>query len=293
MTVTIPVGSTAEDIASILKKQDVIKSDWAFKQYVRNSNASDDLKAGTYELSPRQSVSEIVSILTNGKIASTLLTILPGQRLDQIRQTFINNGFSANSVDEALNPALYKDHPALVDKPTKASLEGYLYPESFQKGTDPQLIIRKSLDEMQQRLTPDIRNAIANHGLSVHQGIILASIIEKEADKQDDRNKIAQVFYKRLKKGMKLQSDVTAFYGALIAHKPPSVNYNSPFNTYFVDGLPAGPISSITESSLEAAANPSNTDYLYFVAGDDGTVHFSKTAAEHAANVAKYCQKQC
>src|SRR3990167_3328677 len=133
VTVNIPLGSSLAEIAKILKDQKLIKSEWAFKQYVRNKGADSDIKAGVYELSPSYSVQEIVSIITEGKIKTNLVTILPGQRIDQIRKTLINSGFSAAAVDKALDPALYANHPALVDKPTGASLEGYLYPESFQK----------------------------------------------------------------------------------------------------------------------------------------------------------------
>ncbi len=293
VAITIVSGSSLKDISILLKKHGLIRSEWAFTQYVRNREASNDLKAGTYELSPRQSVPEIVAIITGGKISANLITILPGQRLDQIKKTFVNSGFSAKDVDRALNPALYKNHPALVDKPSGASLEGYLYPESFQKTGTPEDIIRQSLDEMQKRLTPDVRNAIQSQGLSVHQGIILASIAEKEADKPEDRSRIVQVFLSRIHLGMRLESDVTAFYGAAIAGQPLSVNYNSRYNTYFHGGLPPGPISNVSESSLNAVAHPAHTNYLYFLAGDDGTVYFAQTQVEHDDQIARYCKTLC
>ena len=295
LSVNIPTGSSLKEVAKILKTQNIIRSEWAFTQYVRDKNASDALKAGTYDLSPSQSVPEIVSIITDGKIAANLITILPGQRLDQIKKMFVSSGFSQTSVDQAFNPDLYKDHPALVDKPAGASLEGYLYPESFQKtsNTLPQDIIRQSLDEMQKRLTPELRAALVAQNLTVHQGIILASIVEQEADKPQDRQQIAQVFLSRLRDGMVLGSDVTAFYGAVINGQPPSVNYDSAYNTRLHPGLPPGPISNVSDSSLNAVAHPADTNYLYFVAGDDGTVYYSATAAEHDAQVSQYCHKLC
>jgi UPF0755 protein len=295
VSVSIPQGATLKDVAALLKKQKIIKSDWAFAQYVRNKQAADKIKAGTYELSPSQSAPEIVSIITEGKVATNLITILPGQRLDQIKKTFVNSGFSPAEVDSAFNPDNYINHPALVDKPVGASLEGYLYPESFQKTNDttPQDIVKESLDEMQKRLTPDLRAAIEARGLTVHQGITMASIVEREADKAADRNQVAQVFYARLGKGMKLQSDATALYGAAIAGQPLSVTYSSAYNTYENSGLPPGPISNVTESSLQAVAHPANTTYLYFVAGDDGTVHFASTPEEHDAQVSQFCHKLC
>lgn len=295
MTVTIPRGSSLGEVAKQLKKLGIIRSEWAFTQYVRNQQASDDIKAGTYGLSPSQSVQEIVSIITEGKIKTNLITILPGQRLDQIKKTFISSGFSGAAVAKALDPGLYRNHPALADKPSNSNLEGYLYPDSFQKISDtrPEEIIEKSLDEMHETLTPELRNAIVAKGLTVHQGVILASIIQQEADEPEDRNRVAQVFLSRLRIKMKLESDATAPYGAVIARKEPSLAYDSRYNTYLYKGLPPGPISNVTSSSLEAVANPANTDYLYFVAGDDGTVYFSKTLSEHQILVSKYCHKKC
>ncbi len=295
VTIEIPTGSALKDIASILRNHHIIRSEWAFTQYVRDKDASSDLKAGTYDLSPSQSVPEIVAIITGGKIAANLITILPGQRLDQVKKTFVNSGYSQAAIDNAFNPDLYKNHPALVDKPAGASLEGYLYPESFQKTADTpaEQIIRESLDEMQKRLTPDIRAAFVQQGLTVHQGVILASIVEQEANKQSDRNQVAQVFLSRLKNGMMLGSDVTAFYGAIINGQKPSVNYDSAYNTRLHSGLPPGPISNVSESSLQAVAHPASTNYLYFVAGDDGTLYFSTTQAEHDAQAAQYCHQLC
>lgn len=108
-----------------------------------------------------------------------------------------------------------------------------------------------------------------------------------------DDTQAAQVFLKRLKIGMVLGSDVTAFYGAIKDGVPPSVTYDSPYNTRIHKGLPPGPISNVTDSSLYAVAHPANTDWLYFVAGDDGKTYFAKTEAEHEANVSKYCHKLC
>ncbi len=293
--VTVPEGATAHEIAVSLKKAGVIRSTWAFEWYVRNNDVRDQLQAGTYEFRPSQSVSEIVNVLTQGKIATNLITILPDQRLDQIRKSLINYGFSAQSVDAALEPTQYADHPALADKPAGASLEGYLYPESFEKTADtqPQTIVRASLDQMAQHLTADVKNGFKQQGLSVHQGITLASIVEREVSRPEDRTKVAQVFLTRIKQGMRLESDVTAYFGAIKAGQSPSVTFNSAYNTHYIDGLPPGPISNVTDSSLKAVAHPAGTDYLFFVSGDDGNTYFAHTLAEHQANVDAHCKKLC
>jgi UPF0755 protein len=253
------------------------------------------MQAGTYALRPSMSVKDIVNVLVDGSVKSDLVTILPGQRLDQVRQTLINAGFDPDAVDAALDPANYAGHPALSDKPADAGLEGFLYPDSYQKqaNTDPSTIIKESLDEMSEHLTPQLRAGFATRGLSVYQAVTLASVVEKEVSKQSDRSQAAQVFLKRLSTGMELGSDVTAFYGAIIAGRDPSVSYDSPYNTRLHTGLPVGPISNISEGSLQAVANPAATDWLYFVAGDDGTTHFSKTLEEHEALTKQYCHELC
>ena len=293
--VTIKLGSTSSQIGRQLKDAGLIKKQWAFEWYVRNNNLRDKLQAGSYYLRPSQSVQEIVNVLTQGRIATDLVTILPGQRLDQLRQSLIRSGFSTEEVDAALDPAQYKKHAALADKPSDASLEGYLYPESFQKHPDTKasIIISASLDEMQKRLTPAVRQGFANRGLTTHQGVILASIVEQEVSNVADRPQVAQVFLTRLARSMQLGSDVTAFYGAIINGKTPSVAYDSPYNTRIHSGYPPGPISNVTQTSLEAVANPAGTDYLYFVAGDDGVTYFSRTLAEHEALTAQHCKKLC
>ncbi|MEK7603415.1 MAG: endolytic transglycosylase MltG [Patescibacteria group bacterium] len=293
--VTIPSGVSVQETGIILKQAGLVRQSWAFEWYMRQNNLSDIIQAGTYALRPNMSIQEIAKIITKGQIATDLFTILPGQRIDQVKQVLVNVGYSVESADAALNPAQYKDHPVLAGKPSGANLEGYLYPESFQRttSTKPQQLIRASLDEMHKRLTPTIRSRFAEQGLSVYQGVILASIIEQEVGKTEDKAKVAQVFLLRIKRGMPLGSDPTAFYGALLAGQKPSVIYDSPYNTRLHAGFPPGPISNVSQSSLDALANPTSGDFLYFVAGDDGITHFSHTLAEHEALTAKYCKKLC
>ncbi|HET7673588.1 MAG TPA: endolytic transglycosylase MltG, partial [Candidatus Saccharimonadales bacterium] len=133
IAVTIEPGTSPGAIAETLKQKGIIKSDWALEWYVRNNNLRDKLKFGTYLFKPSQSVPEIVNQLMEGRIATDLVTIYPARRIDQIRKDLIKAGFSASKVDKALEPGQYASHPALTDKPKNASLEGYLYPESFQK----------------------------------------------------------------------------------------------------------------------------------------------------------------
>ena len=182
----------------------------------------------------------------------------------------------------------YKPSPVLT-------LEGLLWPDSFEKDqtTVASDIIKQSLIEMGDHLTPQVQSAFATQGLSPYQGLVLSSIIEQEVNKPEDQLVVSQVFYARLKKGMMLGSDVTARYGAISAGLEPSLTYDSPYNTLIHAGLPPTPISTINTNSLNAAAHPASTNWLYFVTGDDGITHFSSTLAEHQANTAKYCHKLC
>ncbi len=293
--IIVPKGYTDVQIGKLLEQKEIIRSGRVFSMYVSSKEARGSLQAGTYEFSPSQSVPEIVGQLTHGKIVTNLVTIFPGQRIDQIKRHLLQSGFSENSVNEALNPANYAGNAALVDKPVQASLEGYLYPDSFQRTSDtnPRSIVVASLKEMDKQLTPELRSAFAKQGLSTYEAITLASIVEKEVPHQEDRDKVAQVFYKRLRMGMKLESNVTSSYGAVIAGAKPSSKFPSVYNTYLHEGLPPTPVSNVSESSLRAVAYPASTDWLYFVAGDDGTTYFSKTFDDHEANVQKYCTTLC
>lgn len=300
---TIASGTSVKNIGKNLKAQKLIRSDWAFGEYVRSNGYTDQIKAGTYKLKSSQDIASIVDILRKGKEAVDLFTIFPAQRLDQIKKSMIEKGgFSAADVEKAFDPALYLGHSALSEKPKSASLEGYLYPDSYQKtpSSKPSDIIKQSLDEMAAALTTDVREKMKSQGLTVHEGVILASIVEKEipgnpTKPNENRQKAAQVFLKRKNIGMMLGSDVTACYGAIIAGAMKTgdncddfVYYKSDYNTRLLTGMPPGPISNVSISSLLAVAEPASTGYLFFVAGKDCVTRFSNTNAEHEELVAKY-----
>jgi UPF0755 protein len=287
-------GSSVNQIASGLKQKGLIRSVEAFKIYMRG-RIFGSLQAGTYLLSPSMSTPQIVSKMIKGEVAKNLITILPGKTVKQIRQAFKDSGYSDAELDSAFDPANYKDEPVLAGLPAGATLEGYLYPDSFDKQADTpaQDIIRQSLEEMQAHLTPDITAGFTAQGLNIHQGVTLASIVLQESGSSAAQPTVAQVFLTRLKRGMMLGSDVTAFYAAGLAGAGQTLGVDSPYNTRLHTGLPPGPIGNVTASALQAVAHPSNTDYLYFVAGDDGTIHFSHTEAEHDQAVKLYCTKQC
>jgi len=289
-------GQTVKQIAINLDDQNLIRSAWAAQVYIHAHGLSDKMKAGTYALSPSESTQEIVRTITSGEVTTRLVTILPGRRIDQVRADLINSGFSPQQVDLALRPELYKDLPIMTIKPQNVNtLEGLLWPDSYQRddNTLPEDIIKQSLIEMGNQLTAQIKAGFTAQGLNDYQGITLASVIIQEVSKPADQTQAAQVFLKRLKTGMKMGSDVTAFYGSIAAGQAPNLTYDTPYNTLINTGLPPTPISTVNQSSLYAAAYPASTDWLYFVAGDDGTTHFANTYEEHQQNTQKYCKKLC
>lgn len=293
---TVEAGSSVKQISSDLQKDHLIRSAWAFQLYVHSKELNNLLQAGTYALSPSQNTVSIVTTLTRGKVTTRLVTILPGRRIDQVRADLINDGFAPAAVDQALNPAQYTDLPALAYKPANVTnLEGLLWPDSFQKNstTAPSFIIRESLVEMGQHLTPDIQAAFAGEGLTTYQGLTLASIVEQEVNKPNDQTQVAQVFLSRLKAGSTLGSDVTADYGAIEAGQAPNLHYDSSYNTLIHNGLPPSPISTVSTSALSAAAHPAATNWLYFVTGDDGTTYFSTNLQDHQTQTQQYCHKLC
>lgn len=293
---TVQKGDALAEIAVNLQKAKLIRSDWAFRLYVTKKGLANQLQAGTYALSPDQGTVKVATVMTKGRVSTQLVTILPGRRIDQVRADLINYGFAPADVDAALKPAMYKDLPVMALVPPDVnSLEGLLWPDSFQKdaASKPQDIIRQSLSAMGDRLTPDVQAAFKAQGLSAYDGLKLASIVVQEVDKSSDRAQAAQVFLSRLRGGIKLGSDVTARYGSITAGRAPDLGYDSPYNTHLYTGLPPTPISSIDATSLDAAAHPAATDWLFFVTGDDGTTHFSRTIQEHEALIKQYCRKLC
>jgi len=292
---TVQSGWGMNQIAVGLEQAGLIRNASAFETYVRNSDEQLNLQAGTYVLSPSMTVQQIVDKMVKGEVSKNLLTILPGLTIQEIEKTFAKAGYSQAEIDTAFNPATYNGNPALASLPSGASLEGYLYPDSFQREADTpaSTIVGESLDEMAQHLTNDITSGFMTNGLSTFQGITLASIVTQESGDPSQEPIIAQVFISRIKQGMMLQSNVTADYAADLAGVPRSVDIDSPYNTYLHTGLPPGPISNVTAAALQAVAHPATSTYLYFVAGDNGTIYYEYTADQHQQDIQKYCQKLC
>lgn len=290
--VTVQQGDATADIATKLQNEKIIKNAQAFTLYVR-LNGVNNLQAGSYRLSSAQSVSEIVSIIAGGRVTTVNVLIAPGLRLSQIKAVMIKEGFSEDEIDQALIEV--RDHPLLKNYSDSAPLEGYIYPNTYQiePNTSATQFLRTVLDTFDKAITPEIRAGLARQGLTLDQAINLASIVQKEVSEPKVQRTVAQVFIKRLNEGMVLGSDVTYMYAASEFGTVNNPSSSSPYNTRRFQGLPPSPIANFNLSALQAVANPTDTDYTYFVAGDDGTTYFSNTLEQHEAYVRRYCIKGC
>ncbi len=289
--ITIEKGRSADAIAVLLEEKGLIRSSTAFSFYVGRQGVKNKLKAGTYQLKSSLSVAEISDKLVKGDVAKRTVTFTPGRRLDQLRAEMIEAGFEEAKVDNALKTAGRQKLSGIL--PKGATLEGYLFADTYITGLDqvPDTIVNLSIDQLLKNLTSSVKEGIQKQGLTLHEGIILASIIQKESSNPEDQKQIAQVFYKRLKEGISLGADATTRYGVNKPSGPltaADLASNSPYNTRKFKGLTPGPIGNFNKSALEAVAFPAEGDYLFFVAGNDRVTRFARTNAEHEALKAQY-----
>ncbi len=291
--VKVTSGESTAEVANVLEQKGVIRSSLAAQIYIR-LHSQDSIKAGSYLFSPDQTTQEVVQWLNEGRVDTFKVTILPGKRLVEIKQSLVEQGFAAADVDAAF--AATYDDPLLKDKPAGVNLEGYIFPETYFMNADatPQDVLKRAFKEFDKRIEQsDLINRLAAHHLTLHQGITLASIVSGEAPGSQDRRQIAQVFERRLDIGMTLGSDITYIYVAKEKGIAPSPDIDSPYNTRKYRGLPPGAVSNFNLDAIEAVANPAAGTYLFFVAGDDGTVHYAYTQEQHEVNIGNYCHKLC
>ncbi len=292
--IVVEPGETAASIANNLQDHELIRSKFAFNIYTYLSGARPKLQAGGYVLAPNQDARAIVAHLTSGKTDEFTITILPGLTLDELRTQFIRDGFNEEEVTTAFNASY--NHPLLASKPASADLEGYIFPETYRMNAEQSLneLFERTFDELYARLQENkYLDEFAKRNLSIHDGLTLASIVQKEVEDETDQKQVAQVFLKRLGGNIQLGSDVTYMYAAKKLGVKGTPSLDSPYNTRKYVGLPPGPISNMNPSAIDAVAFPAGGDFLYFVAGDDGKTYFSKTEAEHEANVRAHCTTLC
>ena len=315
----IKTNQTIGDIAENLKKAGLIRSDFAFKTYLKLSSKSAKIKAGVYSLRANLSAKEIVEQMEKGVASSEVfnLTVLPGETLKEIKQKLIKLGYLSEQIDTALlkkydSPVLkglYDNEGKLTNpaQPANVSLEGYLYGETYQfyKGETVEHIFETMINQLNSVVVANnIEEKFQKRGFSLREGLILASIIQKEAYSEDMPG-VSMVFQNRLKVGMTLGSDVTATYAADLVN--PNRDRNDPnnnlhvletdnlYNTRMHTGLTPGPICSPGITAILAVAEPDENkrSMRYFLTGDDGKMYYSVTDTEHTQKIRDYCQKLC
>lgn len=316
---TIKSGQSLQQTADELERTGIIKNRHLFRLLAMVRGSATKIQAGEYLLSGSHSPETILNRLVTGKVILHKITIPEGLTIKEIALLVEQAGFGSSASFIQLTSDRYvistagitrnmrknenkekesKNRKDSADKNNKESnippsLEGYLFPDTyfFPVNTSQKEIINSMIKRFHQVFTPQWRERCRTLGLSPHEIVVLASIIEKETGAAHERPMISSVFHNRLKKKMRLQSDPTVIYGI------PNFNGNitrkdlrrvTPYNTYTISGLPAGPIANPGKLSLQAALFPEQTGYIYFVSKNDTTHYFSKTLQEHNRAVRKY-----
>ena len=316
MRFVVEPGTPARTIGKNLVDDGLIADDLLFEAYVRVNGLAAQLEAGTFILSPSMTLVEIVEMLQHAQAASVTITLPEGWRLEQVAEylgeaaIFADPGGADAYRIRALNGDLSgldtARYPFLQMRPAGASLEGYLFPDTYElpaENAQPVDVLSRQLDNFAARVVPAYDDAVAagTTTLDLYTVLIIASIVEREAVVPEERPDIAAVYLNRLAAGMRLEADPTVQYA--MGYQPATGQWwktpvfleeyssvISPYNTYLNDGLPPGPIASPGLSSIQAVLAPADNDYLYFVATPDGSGRhvFATTFEEHEANVRRY-----
>jgi UPF0755 protein len=281
-------GERVPDIASSLHDAGLIRSRNAFITYLNLHGLRARINAGSYSISPMLTGPQIANLMATGQTLADRLVVPEGYRLSQIETLATAHGISATAFQAALDAP--HSQSFLAGKPAAVSLEGYLFPDSYEISpqTTAAQLVNTMLNNFGQRVGPAYTTAFAAEGLTLHQGLTIASIVEREVSNPTDRPIVAQIFLSRLKLGMPLGSDVTAQYASDLLGVPFSTSVNSPYNTLLKPGLPPGPICNPGLGSLDAVAHPAQTSYLYFLSGKDGKTYYATTYAQHQQNIAEH-----
>jgi UPF0755 protein len=291
--VEIPQGAGSAGIGERLVSAGVVRDAATFRTALWMSHKGRVLKAGEYRFDRAMTPFEIIDKIARGDVFVITVTFPEGHTIAEMARIVESHGLgpAAAFVQAATDVSLIRDlDPAAKD------LEGYLFPETYAvpRHTDAAKLVRMMVARFDKVLTPDLRQAAADRNLTVRQAVTLASIVEKETAKAEERPLVAAVYTTRLRIGMPMQCDPTVIYGLVKAgrydgniHKD-DLSFDSPYNTYRYPGLPPGPIASPGRASLDAAVHPADADYLYFVSRNDGSHAFARTLEEHNRNVQQY-----
>jgi UPF0755 protein len=299
----ITAGESVDQISTNLLDQGLIRSKLWFKVYTWQTKQEANFQAGEYMLNPRLSIKEIVKALVRGETIDKekTITIIEGWKNAEInnylkeQNILLDNSFLQLVSDQLSNWQLNSPKPEWLNAlPQSASLEGYLFPDTYRifKDATAEDIIIKMLNNFNSKLSDEMKEEIAKKSMGLHEIITMASIIEKEIAQESDRDIISGILYKRLDLGMRLEVDATVNYAT--GKNDPSVSLadleiDSPYNTYKYYGLPPGPICNPSLSAIKAAIYPKVSPYLFYLNRQDtGETIFSKTFEEHVKNKNKY-----
>lgn len=292
--VRIPAESTARDIAELLEKEGLIRSQNAFLSYCRKEGLDSQLKAGHYVFKRSQPLAEIAGAIARGAVVTQTITIPEGYTVAQIGDLFVQKGiFTSEEWEKAVQADYAFDFLEDTSARAKNPLEGFLFPDTYVIPEDisAQEMIQHMLATFARIWQEKLAAASAGTGLTVNEIVTLASLIEREAQVGAEREVISGVIYNRLDRGMLLQIDATVLY-CLPNHKEiltyADLEVDNPYNTYKYPGLPPGPIANPGLASLEAAVYPQEHNYLYYVARGDGSHQFSATYQEHLIAKGRY-----
>lgn len=287
---SIETGESFKSVAHRLFEENLIQSESFFYYLARLTGKSGHLKAGEYELHDEMSDWEILRVITGSKVKLYKITIQEGMNMFQIARKLQD----ASLVDQVQFLEAGWDQSFLDDLGIPSfTVEGYLFPETYfiPKGTSAKKVIRMFVDMFWSKIPDEFLEQAKKNKLSFHQAVIMASVIEKETGLAAEMGLISSVFYNRLTKGMRLQSDPTAVYdlkplGGLV--KREHLFRKTPFNTYQISALPLTPVSNPGILAIQAALYPQKSNYLFFVSRRDGSHHFTSTYSQHKKAIEKY-----
>lgn len=297
-TFEIKSGEGVKEIAKDLENSQLIKKDLYFNYYIWRTGSREKLQAGKYELRGSMTIPEIVQVLSIGEVVpnEVKITFPEGTSLKDMADILKNKGFDGdNFLNVAKSGAGAKiDYDFLKSKPEKASLEGFLFPDTyiFFKNTSEANIVSRMLLNFDEKLTSQMRDDIKKKNRTIFEIVTMASILEKEVKTPEDMKIASGIFWDRIDAGMPLQSCATIAY--VLGKEKKQYSFDdtrtpSPYNTYINKGLPPGPIDNPGLNSIKAAIYPTKTDYNYFLTDPEtGKTIFSTTIEEHEANKAKY-----
>lgn len=284
--ITIPRGAGLTTVADTLYSRGLVSSPHLFRFFAKASGRERRIQAGTFEVPAGASLREVLDILVRGRVAENRLVIPEGLMLDEVAAAIARQlGIPADSVQAAASSGALR----VRVEAAAPTLEGYLYPDTYRVPIDATArdVVERMVAEFEARWKPEWNARLDSLGMTRHEIVILASIIEGEVRYGPDRKFVSSVYHNRLRRGMRLQADPTVIYALGRRRRLFEKDYQtpSPYNTYLIDGLPPGPITQPSVHSLEAALYPAATNFLYFVARADGKHVFSRTLREHNAAV--------